>query len=599
MLARTWSRPAVYAAFLVLAAACGRTTLKADPVDDGSGGGGAGGGGAGPAVCGNGVVETGEDCDDANAIDTDACVVCQAAACGDGFVQAGVEGCDDGNDDNFDDCRNDCTPSTCGNGILEPPEACDDGNASNEDFCLNNCLSAACGDGFVQIGVEDCDDQNTNQTDACLNDCSMASCGDGFVWQGVEPCDDGNDNDNDGCRNNCSLPSCGDGQLDPGEQCDDGNNNNFDGCRNNCILPFCGDVIVDPGEQCDDGNNVSTDACINCVSAFCGDGFVRMGVEQCDDGNQNNFDGCRNSCVLPFCGDGIQDAGEQCDDGNVSNNDACVQGCLSNVCGDGFLFNGVEQCDDGNLINGDGCSNICQLPICGDGLLDPGEQCDLGPANEDRPALEVEQQGSRFAVMPVENTQDVAVFYNYFSASSHTGFEQVQTSRLYFYRQQATEILSLITHHGVDFFPPQPQAQVIFNLTGVPATTSVAIADDTPAEWQKTGATTVAGNWLFANNTDGGALTNLPFPGNWVISLTNSFMGAINSFEFIDQGISIVPLQLNVPVILRAYDTPSACRLDCTVPSCGDGVVDGGEVCDDGNNMGGDGCAADCSSLAG
>jgi cysteine-rich repeat protein len=35
------------------------------------------------------------------------------------------------------------------------------------------------------------------------------------------------------------------------------------------------------------------------------------------------------------------------------------------------------------------------------------------------------------------------------------------------------------------------------------------------------------------------------------------------------------------------------------VPACGDGILDGGEVCDDGNTVGGDGCAADCSSLGG
>ena len=51
-----------------------------------------------PAACGDGAVDTGEQCDDANAIDTDACPSsCLNAFCGDGFVQAGVEQCDDGN----------------------------------------------------------------------------------------------------------------------------------------------------------------------------------------------------------------------------------------------------------------------------------------------------------------------------------------------------------------------------------------------------------------------------------------------------------------------------------------------------------------------
>lgn len=37
------------------------------------------------------------------------------------------------------------------------------------------------------------------------------------------------------------------------------------------------------------------------------------------------------------------------------------------------------------------------------------------------------------------------------------------------------------------------------------------------------------------------------------------------------------------------------CPADCG-PPCGDGQLDPGEVCDDGNNVGGDGCSADCQS---
>jgi cysteine-rich repeat protein len=33
------------------------------------------------------------------------------------------------------------------------------------------------------------------------------------------------------------------------------------------------------------------------------------------------------------------------------------------------------------------------------------------------------------------------------------------------------------------------------------------------------------------------------------------------------------------------------------LPRCGDGILDGGEVCDDGNNTSGDSCASDCESL--
>jgi cysteine-rich repeat protein len=36
------------------------------------------------------------------------------------------------------------------------------------------------------------------------------------------------------------------------------------------------------------------------------------------------------------------------------------------------------------------------------------------------------------------------------------------------------------------------------------------------------------------------------------------------------------------------------CRLDCKRARCGDGIMDPGELCDDGNNTPGDGCRADC-----
>src|SRR5690606_26509036 len=68
---------------------------------------------------------------------------------------------------------------------------------------LSTCRSASCGDGFVHAGVEECDDGNGDPTDACLLTCEEARCGDGFVHDGVEECDDGNDVSGDGCSAAC------------------------------------------------------------------------------------------------------------------------------------------------------------------------------------------------------------------------------------------------------------------------------------------------------------------------------------------------------------------------------------------------------------
>jgi cysteine-rich repeat protein len=141
-------------------------------------------------VCGNGVVEAGEACDDGNDDDTDECTsACAAAACGDGFVQVGVEGCDDGNTEDGDGCSSSCTMESCGDGAVQGMEECDDGNAVDADACTNLCMNAVCGDGIVYEGVEGCDDGNDDDGDACLSSCAIATCGDGVLHVGVEECD--------------------------------------------------------------------------------------------------------------------------------------------------------------------------------------------------------------------------------------------------------------------------------------------------------------------------------------------------------------------------------------------------------------------------
>jgi len=62
-------------------------------------------------------------------------------------------------------------PVTCGNKTKDPGEECDDGNKDDTDACLSNCKLAYCGDGNVQKGVEECDDANQNDNDACSITC--------------------------------------------------------------------------------------------------------------------------------------------------------------------------------------------------------------------------------------------------------------------------------------------------------------------------------------------------------------------------------------------------------------------------------------------
>jgi cysteine-rich repeat protein len=142
-------------------------------------------------------------------------------------------------------CGGGGTPTpVCGDGKVDTGEQCDDGNTVSGDGCSATCQSETvegrCGDGHVNTG-EQCDDGNTVSGDGCSATCQTETapgvCGDGHVDTG-EQCDDGNTVSGDGCSATCQteVPPgvCGDGHLDAGEQCDDGNTIDGDGCESNC-----------------------------------------------------------------------------------------------------------------------------------------------------------------------------------------------------------------------------------------------------------------------------------------------------------------------------------------------------------------------------
>ncbi|VVB77863.1 Uncharacterised protein [uncultured archaeon] len=68
---------------------------------------------------------------------------------------------------------NNTVPVVCGNGIKESGEECDDGNTNSNDTCKTTCKLNICGDGLKNPSAEECDDGNLINNDGCSSACKI------------------------------------------------------------------------------------------------------------------------------------------------------------------------------------------------------------------------------------------------------------------------------------------------------------------------------------------------------------------------------------------------------------------------------------------
>lgn len=110
-------------------------------------------------TCGNGVLDhlVGELCDDGNRVSGDGCsadCTLELQVCGNGIVEMG-EQCDDGRDSLG--CNSDCTFFRCGDKYINlfAGEQCDEGLETTT--CDSDCTLPKCGDGHLNPFAEICD----------------------------------------------------------------------------------------------------------------------------------------------------------------------------------------------------------------------------------------------------------------------------------------------------------------------------------------------------------------------------------------------------------------------------------------------------------
>ncbi|HBU27755.1 TPA: hypothetical protein DEB00_01405 [Candidatus Uhrbacteria bacterium] len=309
-----------------------------------------------------------------------------------------------------------CIQLYCGNGVVDTGELCDDGALNGfYGYCSTSCdydaaLTLMCGNGALE-GPELCDDGALNgQYDVagavCAWDCSGSGprCGDGLI-NGAEQCDSVIGSWLGALCSDTREPCTTDAECAPGATCGDGNAANdgdqftystaYDACP---LIGFCVGG-AHPNAVC----NPATGALVSSTGA-CTDGggictqFETARSRTCES-DTSMITACQwdtwTSCLRQgSCGDGVQGPGEACDDGNTSNNDSCTNTCQANVCGDGFLNPSLESCDLGYSVNGTACvanyggvCNYCTTTcsyqtvsggFCGDDLVQPvgGEICD-------------------------------------------------------------------------------------------------------------------------------------------------------------------------------------------------------------------------------
>lgn len=564
-----------------------------------------------PASCGDGKKNGSES-------DVDCGGAC--APCGVGAACAKAADCASKS------CVANVCAAACGNGQIETGEQCDDRGATGGDGCSASCqveagwsclgapstCSTYCGDG-LRVGGEPCDDGDHVAGDGCSPICQVepgwscagspsdctTTCGDAIV-AGAEKCDDKGKADGDGCSALCQIetgwscpngsgcsPICGDRLLVGAETCDDGNQTGGDCCSSGCQLePVC---EIEP-------NDLTTSA--SDFFALASAGRVKGNVRPATDVDWYFFDvpggKTANVDVATFDAPGGYTCASNAVDSKIFLADASgtimgsdddsgpgycsqlhrdglragrwyVQVAKSpyasagntfgytlgidltlSLCGDDVLQPG-EPCDDGGHTNGDGCSSACQLEAKPE--PEPNDDCASAPAVGSLPAL------VSGAISPAGES-------DWFSFTLG--------------KRADVAIVAWDAARSGDC-----ASGALLQLRG--ASCASSLGDASPGFDDECARLDAAGEPVLRQLA----------PGTYRVRVSASASGTTPAYALEVRATSTCGNG-----VVEGYepcDGGAGCNADCTrVPKCGDGFLDAPEQCDDGGKADGDGCSASC-----
>jgi large repetitive protein len=260
------------------------------------------------------------------------------------------------------------------------------------------------------------------------------------------------------------------------------------------------------------------------------------------------------------CGNQIVEAGEDCDDGNSTPNDGCNARCemeqvTQAVCGDGVVAQ-TEGCDDGGTSSSDGCSASCSVEQ-GYTCAGAPSVCTMMPSGANGTC------GNPYVITLAAGSSGELT-------GSGTGDTSTGTSQ--------------IPAAPCDGGDPEPGAgnDHIWSFT-IPDTRDVLV--------------------LMPSTVTFDALLRLQSAACDVATEIPEYTGtdgcSDQSFEMDTEALAYVKLPAGTYyVVVDGLDTAAKGTYELQIvamtSTCGDGVLDLLEFCDDGDDMGGDGCNAKC-----